>query len=418
MFRKTLRNLTILNSLVFFLILVWLGGSLYGFIAYQLFDEVDDAMTDRLEAFRIAGGRPKMVFSHPVAFDPRIFLFVRDAGGRVANFYPVDNAEAAKEVAAGARAGKPQMRRTGDHVYRTRSLPYAGEERTLIRPEGAFAVQDIVAVAIVDTETALLRRMMIIILSVTAAGMLAVVVAGYFLAWRALVPIRTAWERQQQFVADASHELRTPLTVIKTNAELLLRYPGRTIEEESVRISNVVREANRMSRLVATLLTLARADAGQPELSREEVALGELVAAAAEQFGPLAERKGVALQAEAGDDVTLSADRERLQQLLVILLDNALKFTPAGGCIVVTCRRQAGQVLLTVADTGCGIPPADVPRIFDRFFRGDRARSRGEGGSGLGLAIARWIVESHRGKIRAESTAGAGTKIIVSLPVK
>ncbi len=419
MFRKTLRKLTILNSLVFFLILVWLGGSLYGFLAYQLFDEVDDAMAVRLAAFRIAGGRPKMVFGHPVAFDPRIFLFVRDAGGRVANFYPVDNAAAAAEAAAaGARAGKPQMRRIDGHVYRTRALPFVGEERALARPEGAFAVQDVVAVAIVDTETALLRRLLVIILAVTAAGMLAVVVAGYFLAWRALVPIRSAWERQQQFVADASHELRTPLTVIKANAELLLRYPGRTIEEESVRITNVVREANRMNKLVATLLTLARADAGQPELSREEVALGELVAAAAEQFGPLAERKGVALQAAAEDGVTLSADRERLQQLLVILLDNALKFTPAGGRITVACRRQAGQAVLTVADTGCGIPPADVPRIFDRFFRGDRARSRGEGGSGLGLAIAHWIVESHGGRIRAESAMGAGTKIIVTLPVK
>jgi len=418
MFRKTLRNLTALNSLVFFLILVWLGGSLYGFVAYQLFDEVDDAMADRLEAFRVAGGRPRMVFSRPVAFDPRIFLFVRDGAGRVANFYPVDNAGPVMEVAAGARAGKPQMRRTGDHVYRTRSVTYAGEERALARPEGAFAVQDVVAVAIVDTETALLRRLLMIVLTVTAAGMLAVVVAGYFLARRALVPIRTAWERQQQFVADASHELRTPLTVIKTNAELLLRYPGRTIEEESVRITNVVREANRMSRLVGTLLTLARADAGQPELSREEVALGELVATAAEQFGPLAARKGVALQAAAEEGTTLSADREKLQQLLVILLDNALKFTPAGGRIVVDCRRQAGQAVLTVADTGCGIPPADVPRIFDRFFRGDRARSRGEGGAGLGLAIASWIVESHGGRIRAESVLGAGTKIVVSLPVK
>ncbi|HWQ62656.1 MAG TPA: ATP-binding protein [Negativicutes bacterium] len=418
MFQKTLRKLTILNSLVFFLILVWFGGSLYGFVAYQLFDEVDDAMGDRLAAFRIAGGRPGLTFSSAAVFDPRVYLFVRDAAGRVLNFHPVDNIETVKTVATGARAGKPQMQKVGGHVYRARAVPYAGGDNTLVRPEGAFVVKDVVTVAIVDTETAMLRRLLMTILTSTAAAMLAVVVAGYFLARRALVPVKTAWERQQQFVADASHELRTPLTVIKTNAELLLRYPDRTIREEIVRITNVVRETGRMSRLVTTLLTLARADAGQPELTREEVPLSELVQAAAGQFGLLAAQKGVALEVASEDDVTLDADRERLQQLLVILLDNAVKFTPAGGRITLACRRQAGQVVLTVADTGCGIPPADVPRIFDRFFRGDRARSRGEGGAGLGLAIARWVVESHGGKIRAESAVGQGTTIHVSLPVK
>ncbi len=418
MFQKTLRKLTILNSLVFFLVLAWFGGSLYGFVAYQLFDEVDDAMRNRLEAFRVAGGRPSMVFSRPVAFDPRIFLFVRDADGRVVNFYPVDNIEAVKGVAAGAKPGKPQMQRAGDHIYRSRSVPYQGGGELLARPEGAFAVTDVVTVAIVDTETAMLRRLLAIILTATAAGMLAAVVAGYFLAGRALVPVRSAWEKQQQFVADASHELRTPLTVIKTNAELLLRYPDRTVREESARITNVVREAGRMSRLVAALLTLARADAGQPELVAEQVRLGDLVTIAAEQFRPLAEQKGVALGVAVEDGVPLRADRERIQQLLVILLDNAVKYTPAGGSVSVTCRRQAGQAVLTVADTGVGIAPGDVPQIFDRFFRGDRARSRGDGGAGLGLAIARWIVESHGGKIKAESTVGAGTKINVTLPVK
>ncbi|MDT8902538.1 sensor histidine kinase [Anaeroselena agilis] len=418
MFRKTLRRLTVINSLVFFLVLVWFGGSLYGFVAYQLFDEVDGAMRDRLEAFRVTGGRPAMVFSRPVAFDPRIFLFVRDAGGQVANFYPVDNIEAVRSVAAGARPGKPQMQKAGGHIYRSLSAPYLGGGGALARPEGAFAVKDVVAVAIVDSETAMLRRLLIIILAATAAGMLAAVVAGYFLAGRALVPVRSAWEKQQQFVADASHELRTPLAVVRTNAELLLRYPDRTIQEESVRITSVVRETNRMSRLVATLLTLARADTGQPELVTEEVRLCDLASAAAGQFRPLAAQKGVAIGVTAEDNVLLAADRERLQQLLVILLDNAVKYTPAGGSVSLTCRRQAGQAILTVADTGVGIPPEDVPRIFDRFFRGDRARSRGEGGAGLGLAIARWIVESHGGKIRAESVVGAGTKIIVTLPVK
>lgn len=416
MFSKTLRQLTLLNSLVFFLVLLWFGGSLYGFIAYQLFDEVDDAMRGRLETFRLADGRPAL--ARP-PFDPRVYLLVRDGAGGVITLYPLENADTVRALAAGAEAGKLQMHKVGGRFYRSLAAPYPFDDNHLSRPDGsAIAVRDLVAVAVVDAEVAMLRRLLVIILAAAAVGVLASLVAGYFLARRALVPVRTAWERQQQFVADASHELRTPLTVIKTNTELLLRYPGRTVEEESIRITSILRETIRMSRLVATMLTLARADAGQPELRLEEVRLDEVAAAAAELFRPLAEQKGLSLTVETDEGITLAADRERLHQLLVILLDNAVKYTPAGGNVTLAGRRQAGQVLLTVADTGCGVPPEDAPRVFDRFFRGDRARSRGEGGAGLGLAIAKWIVENHGGKIRAESAVGAGTRIHVTLPLR
>lgn len=416
MFAKTLRQLTLLNAIVFFLILLWFGGSLYGFIAYQLFDEVDDAMRDRLDSFRIAGGRP--AFGR-IVFEPRVYLLVRDGDGNTHALYPYENAETLKEVAAGADTGRIKMLKTGGRFYRSLAAPFSGEDNRLARPDGSYvAVRYAVAVSVVDTEVAMLRRLFVIILAAAAVGVLASIIAGYFLARRALVPVGGAWERQQQFVADASHELRTPLAVIKTNAELVLRYPDRTIQEESARITSILRETIRMSRLVAALLTLARADAGLPELNRGETNLADIIAAVTEQFGPLAEHKGLTLKMEADADLTLAADRERLHQLLVILLDNAVKYTPAGGGVTLTCRKQAGQIALTVADTGCGVPPEDVPRIFDRFFRGDRARSRGEGGTGLGLAIARWIVENHGGKIRAESIVGAGTRIHVTLPVR
>lgn len=414
MFQKTLLKLTALNSVVLLLILVWFGGGLYGFVGYQLFDEIDDALRDRLAAFRISGGRPG--FSRPVAFDPRIYLLVRGDDNRVHAFYPLDNADTVRAVAAGATAGRPAMQHVGGRFYRAVAAPYGPEDRLLRLPAEVVAVREVVAVAVVDSEVAMLRRLLGIIAAAAALGVLAAVTAGYFLARRALVPIRTAWERQQQFVADASHELRTPLTVIKTNAELLLRYPGHTIQEESARITSVVRETIRMSRLVGTMLTLARADAGQPELRPEKVALAGLIAGAGEQFAPLAAQKGIDLRVEPAN-ATITADRERLYQLLVILLDNAVKYTPPGGTVSLTCRRSAGQVLVTVADTGCGIPAEDVPRIFDRFFRGNRARTRGEGGAGLGLAIAKWIAESHGGKIRAESRVGGGTQIFVTLPL-
>jgi two-component system, OmpR family, sensor histidine kinase CiaH len=233
-----------------------------------------------------------------------------------------------------------------------------------------------------------------------------------------LIPIRVAWDRQQQFVADASHELRTPLAVIKTNAELLLRHPEHSIEQESLRISNVVRESSRMSKLVSTLLTLARADSDQLELQFASVDLHEVVKEITEQFMPLAELKEVRLHVNLDPAIELVADRERLHQLVVILLDNALKYTSQDGIITLSCSKQANVVVIEVQDTGIGIPPEDLPRVFDRFYRSNKARSREDGGTGLGLAIAKWIVEKHGGKINVESTVGLGTRFYITIPVK
>jgi len=247
--------------------------------------------------------------------------------------------------------------------------------------------------------------------------MTVIIMAGYYLARRALVPIQAAWDKQHQFVADASHELRTPLTIIKSNAELLLRYPEHTIELEAIRITNVIRETIRMSKLVSTLFTLARADANQIEIQAVPILLNEVIGTVIDQFKPLAESKEIQLRVECNEIISLEADKERLHQLFVILLDNAIKYTSQAGCIYITCRSQNSTVLIKVADTGSGISAEDLPHIFNRFFRGDKVRSRETGGAGLGLAIAQWIVEKHRGKIWAESEIGVGTQIYVTIPI-
>lgn len=268
-----------------------------------------------------------------------------------------------------------------------------------------------------DTEQGMLRRLMVIILMGQVVGMLVIIPAGYYLAQRALVPIRGAWEKQQQFVADASHELRTPLAVIQSNAELLLRHPEHTVEEETIRITNVVRETIRMSKLVSTLFTLARADANQLELQLSLVTLHEVISHVAEQFAPLAELKNITLEVKMMDEIEFIADRERLHQLFVILLDNGLKYTSFQGRIRVVCQKQFSTVLIQVIDTGCGIELADLPKVFHRFFRGDKVRSREAGGAGLGLAIAQWIVEKHGGKIWVASQVGVGTEFNITLPL-
>lgn len=225
-----------------------------------------------------------------------------------------------------------------------------------------------------------------------------------------------AFRRQRQFTADASHELRTPLTVIKGQTEVALQR-DRDVEGYKEVLRAVNSEVDRMIRLVSSLLTLARADARQIPIAREPVSLGEVIRDAADQIRPAAAAKTIAVSVRDAGDLRLSADQDLLLQLLLNLLDNAVKYTPSGGSVEVAWSRTGDHAEIRVSDTGPGIPPEDLPHIFDRFYRADTARSRAEGGVGLGLSISRWIAEAHGGAIRAESAPGHGAAFIVHLPL-
>jgi heavy metal sensor kinase len=225
-----------------------------------------------------------------------------------------------------------------------------------------------------------------------------------------------SFRRQRRFTADASHELRTPLTAIKGQVEVALE---RDREPDAYRevLRNVNSEADRMIRLVGSLLTLARADAGQLAIHRENVDLGKVVADAVDNVQPEAARTGVSLDVRAAREVRLSADPDLLLQLTLNLLDNAVKHCgPSNGSVDIAYRREGSYAELVVSDTGPGIPAEHLPHIFDRFYRVDTARSRAGGGAGLGLSICRWIAEVHGGTIRADSLVGRGTTFTVRLP--
>ena len=225
-----------------------------------------------------------------------------------------------------------------------------------------------------------------------------------------------AFRRQRQFTADASHELRTPLTAIKGQIDVALqRRRDPAAYRQALQVVN--EEVDRMMRLLGSLLTLARADAGQIPLAFEAVSLPDVVGAAVEQVRPAASERGIELQLVSSPAVTLRADEDLLLQLLLNLLDNAAKYTPAGGQVTVGWNVDAGQVELWVRDTGIGIASEHLPHLFDRFYRVDRARSRAEGGAGLGLAISRWIAEAHGGSISVESAPGRGSTFAVTLPI-
>lgn len=236
---------------------------------------------------------------------------------------------------------------------------------------------------------------------------------------RMISRLQAAFERQRQFTADASHELRTPLAVMRGDIEIALRRERTPEDYRSVLTSNL-EEIIRLSRLVEDLLMLARADAGQTVLQREPMDLEALCAQMVEYLSPLAEEKEQQLiyQPSETKPLMVNADAQRIKQMLLNLLDNAVKYTPAHGTITLSLSVEKNDAVMSVIDTGRGIPEDDLPHIFDRFFRHSRSTSdKTAPGFGLGLSIVRWIVHSHNGKISAESTLGKGTKFTVKLPL-
>jgi two-component system OmpR family sensor kinase len=224
--------------------------------------------------------------------------------------------------------------------------------------------------------------------------------------------LAVALEAQRRFVADASHELRTPLTTIRGNAGLLAFGPDVTDEVRAAAARDIATESERMSRLVEHLLTLAQADAGQ-HLVLAPLPLRPLIESVCRQaqtMHPDRTFRSVGLT-----DASVQADEDAMTQLLWILVDNAVKFTKPGGCVELGLRQQDSTALLTVADDGSGIPPADLDRIFERFYQASEARTNK--GAGLGLSIARWIVEEHHGTVTARNNDGPGCTFTVSLPL-
>jgi signal transduction histidine kinase len=237
--------------------------------------------------------------------------------------------------------------------------------------------------------------------------------ASLLMASRSLRPIGRAFQRQREFVADASHELRTPLTLIRTNVEAWLRHSNGT---SRVYARSIVEEVEQLNRIVGDLTTLALADARQLRLDSRPMELNDVVKGLIVQATPLAEERGVQLRPNLNGGVRVDADLGRVRQLLLILIDNALTHTPSGGEVSVGVTRLNGRAHVTVTDTGEGIPTGDLPHIFERFYRADKARTRESGGTGLGLAIAKWIVDAHKGEIGVKSAEGKGTEVDVSLP--
>lgn len=273
-------------------------------------------------------------------------------------------------------------------------------------------------IAFIDArgDIATMTQLVISSLLIGALALMAFFFVSLLLANLALKPVETAWNRQKQFVADASHELKTPLTVILANQKILLAHPEQSIQQERQWIENTQSEGERMKSLVEDLLFLAKSDDSASKETLSDVNLSEVVQGSILSFASLAFESGITLNDTVQPDITLTGNEPKLRRLCGILLDNALKYASAHGSVNVDLRTENGNALFRVQNTGAPIPAEELPHLFERFYRVDRARSAG--GYGLGLSIAQSIVKAHGGKISVTSCDEAGTTFLVTLPLR
>ncbi len=412
-FASTRRRLLAWNVLVIALIVLIIGTFVYLRVAKSRSEEVDQELQAAAtsELVRFAGHERSEQETYPLE-GADVFLIVSDTRGRILldpraaspSGFPV---KASLDL---AMAGRPNfasvaIKGTSFRVY---SAPLYD------RGQLVGAVQ--AGKGLADQE----RELRDLLVTMLVGGLVSVVLAtagGFFLVELALVPARRAFARQQQFVADASHELRTPIALIKATADVLGRDPDQPIRANQGLLTDIEREADHLGRLIGDLLQLARLDSGQLEAELVPVSIGDVAQEAVAQVQRLGAARGLRLGVTGQTDLWVMADLGRLRQVLLILLDNAVKHTPSGGSVQIHLQRDHGAARLVVADTGEGIAPEHIPHVFERFYRVDKARARADGGVGLGLAIARELVELQGGRIRVESVLGKGSSFIVWMPL-
>lgn len=260
------------------------------------------------------------------------------------------------------------------------------------------------------------RDLIPLLAGVGAASLVAFLIVSILFSRWALKPVARAWDQQRRFVADASHDLKTPLTVILANTSILMQHPDRTIEAERQWLESTLHEAEDMQHLVEDLLLMAQVDEkAHPPFQR--IDLAETVEAEALQFESIAFDRGLALECEIADDAWVAGDAALLRRMTSTLLENACKYASEGGTVKVTLAKAGREARLSVHNDGPAIPEEDLPHVFERFYRADKARAGGTGGYGLGLAIAHAIAEDHHGSLAATSDKIHGTTFTAAFPL-
>jgi len=411
-------RLTAWYMLLLAIILAVFNAIVYFALEYNL----NDRATREVERHAIQAARAATLYGDTIYIDEdklpddpfwgSNYLGVINTGGAEIQKLPQIKLGAPPKAATeGVQSGKPKQ---GTEQTPQGKVRYS--IKPIKNPDGVVVGAILVAKPLAQTEDTL-HRMRLMLLLGSGVALLLAFACGQFLAWLSLRPVRRAFQRQRDFVADASHELRTPLALIRANTEALLRRVRSLGPDAQGYASGVLEEVDHLNRIVGDLATLALADAQQQRLQREPTDLRELLQDLMREVAPLAAERGISIQGDFAESAVIEADGGRLRQLFLILLDNALTYTPAGGAVSLSLRNGDQRAEVRVSDSGPGIPESDLPHVWERFYRVDRARTRqGTTGTGLGLAIARWIVTAHRAQIRLESRPGHGTTAVLVFP--
>lgn len=412
-------RLTLWYAMTLFGILALLGGGLFVTVRHQLAAQLDVSLaqaTDEVErAARIremeaASARGQVVDAvEELRIPDRTLYLLSDRGVPVIPATAPGWVRAAATRALGGAVVNEDHDDGDDSALRFRAVSInltSGKAMVAVAVANKVELEDRFASLIAAFGSAA-----VIALLLVAAG-------GWLLVRKATEPAEASMEQMRRFMGDAAHELRTPLTVLRTQAEVALQQPRDVARYQAV-LHAIDAEAQRLGRIVDDLLTLARADAGERVIERKRLSLDDIALDAAETARPMANARGVEIRIEQFEEARVDGDPVLLRQLVMILLDNAVKYTPAGGTVRLGVGSANCEAVLDIADTGVGIDATDLPRVFDRFFRGDPARTRSGGddhapsGAGLGLAIAKWIADAHRAVISVESQPGAGSRFVV-----
>jgi K+-sensing histidine kinase KdpD len=424
-FRRSRRRLTLFYSTIMFVFFAVLICVVHESMQWSLSSEQARELRDTANDVAYA---QSFLMQHQLLFDDsaaytgsrdRLFFYVFDTDGRMLNFsrssfqiepFILDTIEA-WNVAAGDVAvfsKKDDNGKTTKVMLTAHPIVVNGELSGMV-----YVGKDVTAIY-----NGLKKSTYALLLLAFIALAIATVV-GHVMSGKAIVPLREAYEKQRQFAADASHELRTPLSVVMASADLLDNDPSITSPFLKQVIADVRDEVKKMTKLVSDLLTVARSDNQALKVKLQKFDISALMEQTLRLMQPLADKKNVALRGEGMAPVEIQADEQKIRQLVLILVDNAVKYTPDGGQVTLRLETaEGGRVRFSVQDTGIGIAKADQDRIFDRFYRVDKARSRAMGGNGLGLAIAQEIVNLHQGKILVKSEPGQGTQFTVDFKAK
>jgi len=407
-------RLTIWYVATFGLIILLLGTALFVVISHQISQQLDDSLksatVELVRAARIreleAGARGQVIDAVDELNIPDRILYLLDLEGDPVKLGKVDDwiRRAAK------RAGQ---------VGQVTAQNDTPEDQTLRLHALRFKLvsgKQLVAIAVADQEELEDRYADLItaFAGVAFAALVLVAAGGFLLVRKSTEPIERSILFMRRFMADAAHELRTPVTVLRARAEVTLQQPRDAANYVSA-LLGIEAEARRLGGIVDSLLVLARADAGERQLERERLFLDDIAIDAAGAAQIVGRQKGVEVAVDEFEEAAVVGDAALIRQLIMILLDNAIKFTDAGGLVRIRVSMRDGAPTFSVEDTGIGIKPEDLSRVFQRFFRGESARGRTEG-AGLGLSIASWIAREHDADISLSSEPGKGTTVVVTFP--